>query len=417
MNEGFFSLISAPTGGSSSRELVPECGACGLWKGCKSPRMAIDGEGRQEILVVGEAPGRNEDEWGQPFVGDSGRLLDSELRRLDIDLRRDCWITNSAICRPTDKAHRNRTPTDKEVGYCRPNVINAIRKLKPTTIVLLGKCAVQSVIGWVWRENVGPISRWIGWTIPDRKTNAWLCPSWHPSFILHEIDARGSGGENPVVRMMWRNQLKAAFSLEGRPWPDPPPDPARRVVICRDIDKAATFLRGCIEDGGPISFDFETNMKKPDSPAARIHSCAVCLCGKTTMAYPWQGEAIKATGELLKANNPKIGYNLKFEERWTRREFGHGVTNWVHDGMEAAHVLDCRPGITGLKFQAFVKLGVGPYDFDAAQYLKSGGGGGYDRNRIFQADLGMILKYCGIDAYLEYKLAEIQREELGLPAL
>src|SRR5688572_528647 len=79
---------------------IPKCGACGLLKGCKSPKMPVSGKGAKGILIIGEAPGRDEDIQGRPFVGATGEKLETTLRKLGVEMRRDCWLTNALICRP-----------------------------------------------------------------------------------------------------------------------------------------------------------------------------------------------------------------------------------------------------------------------------------------------------------------------------
>ena len=169
---GFFTADELSTV-SPVASLIPRCGACGIYRQCKSPKMPVSGQGKQGVLIVGEAPGAVEDEQGKPFVGESGQLLRETLERLDVNVDRDCWVTNSLICRPP----KNRTPTDKEIDYCRPNLINTIEEVQPKTIVLLGAVPVKSLIGWLWREQVGALGRWIGWRIPCQKLNAWICPA------------------------------------------------------------------------------------------------------------------------------------------------------------------------------------------------------------------------------------------------
>ena len=118
-------------------------------------------------------------------------------------------------------------------------------------------------------------------------------------------------------------------------------------------------------------------------------------------------------GELLKSPVPKIGWNLKFEEWWTEAEFGFTVNNWIHDGMEATHVLDNRHNITGLKFQAFVQLGQDNYAKHIEPFLEAEGGN--DLNQIDRIDLPDLLLYCGLDSLFERKISSMQRGRLNLP--
>lgn len=401
MGLGFFAA-DAP-GGRVQVPLLARCGECGLHRLCKSPKMPVAGEGRRKILVVGEAPGETEDEQGKPFIGKAGQLLQRSLSDLQVDLFQDCWVTNSAICRPKD----NELP-EKAIDHCRPNIVKAISELRPRTIILLGKSAVRSVIGWQWKPGVGEMGKWVGWQIPCQKLNAWICPTWHPSYLARQEGSR----DYPVLELWFKRHLKAAFKLEGRPWKEPP-DYAGKVRVEMDPSKAAGALRVFIAFNKPLAFDFETDRLKPDHPDARIISCAVSD-GDTSLAFPWVGEAVTEMQVLLKSAVPKIGWNIKFEERWCRRLFGHGVKNWVWDGMLAAHVLDNRTGITGLDFQAWVQLGQPEWDRDTEvrNYKKSDNSNA--PNRLRECPLPMLLKYNGLDALLEWELAQRQAKQLGV---
>jgi DNA polymerase len=404
MPAGFFSTAElhrkAPVG------VAPRCNKCKLFEQCQSPKMKVSGKGQKRILIIGEAPGKDEDRQGRQFVGLTGQYLSDALQMLGVDMRQDCWLANSLACRPKG----NATPTLLQVGYCRPNIVNLVKELKPEKILLFGAAAVQSLIGWLWKEDVGAIGRWIGWKIPCQRLNAWVCPMWHPSFVMRSDDGWGKKA-NPVRRLIWLRHLKAALKLENRPW-SVVPDWKRQVGVCMDIDKAAQMIPAYWKESTrPVAFDLETNRLKPDHPNARIVSCSLSD-GYGTLAYPWHGEAIRATKEFLFSPVPKIGFSNKFEDRWCRKLFGRGVRNWFWDGMLAAHVLDCRKQICSLKFQSFVNLGQESYDDAVKPFLEGEGGNGV--NRIKEVDLPTLLTYNGLDSLLEHKLAMFQARQLGV---
>lgn len=377
---------------------LPACGACGLWKGCQSPKMPVSGKGERKILIVGEAPGKEEDREGIPWVGASGKLLEKTLLKFGVVMRRDCWLTNAAICRP----EKNQLP-EEAVNHCRPNVVKAVKKLQPEIIIPLGAAAVKSVLGWLWRDDVGSISRWDGSRIPVRSINSWVCPTWHPAALLH-TDYGVSQRENEVRQLFFERHLKATCKLSGRPWPNGPVDPASKVQVVLDTDAVASILRGMTEAGKSVALDYETNMLKPDSDRAEIVSCAVSD-GETTIAYPWHGAAVKATGRLLRSGVGLIASNMKFEQRWSIKAFGVPGT-WVWDTMLAAHILDCRREVSGLKFQAFATLGVDAWDEGVSSFLRAKWPN--EPNRIREAPLTKLLLYNGLDALLEWELAQVQ---------
>lgn len=403
MSNGFFKTSKLLTVGQPAFA-VPKCGQCGLYKTCRSPKMKVSGKGQRKILIVGEAPGREEDERGKPFVGPSGRFLEAALARAGIDMRRDCWITNSLICRPPS----NATPTDYQLAYCRPNLTRTIRELKPIAIATFGDRALRTVLDGLWRDETGQLGRWVGWSIPTRPMNAWVLPTWHPAYLLRQND--------PATNLWFDKHLGNLAKIDNPPWAGDPPDYQSQIDVVLDTNEAALRIRQNLLLGDfPAAFDYETTMLKPEGDGAEIVCCSICWGGRKTIAYPWSGAAIEATKEFLRSPCPKIASNLKFEERWTQRMLGIRVRNWAFDTMQAAHVLDNRPGITSIKFQAFVRLGVPIYDQHIKRFLISDGT--MKRNRVKDVHIKDLLMYCGLDSLLEYKVAEIQMKELGYAEL
>jgi len=421
--KGFFSSAALTT--SVALPLVPQCGSCGLYKTCQSPKMPVTGKGRKKILVLAEGPGKDEDSQGIQLCGASGQHLEKALAKFGIDMRRDCWLSNSIICRATNAAGSNRAPTEKEIGFCRPNLTKALQELRPRTIICLGECAVQSLIQPIFDDGGGyAIGRWAGWDIPCQKLNAWVCPTWHPAYLLREA--------SPTLQLLWEGHLRKAADHafgstdpvlgdiknlvdeacgeDGRPWKEPPDWPKSVDIILGDKEAAERIMLMTEVNDGALAFDYESTSLKPDSKDVGIFCCSISD-GKKAIAYPWQGKAIRATESFLRSNVPKIGANVKFESRWTMAKLKIRVRNWWWDTMIAAHILDCRSGITGLKMQAYCNLGQGTYNSRVDSFLKAEGSN--SRNRIGQADLNDVLRYCGLDSLLEYKLAMKQRKQMG----
>lgn len=121
---------------------VAACNACGL---CKQRKQAVVGVGAHDApwLFVGEGPGADEDQQGEPFVGQAGKLLDAMLHAAGLQRGRDVYIANVVKCRPPG----NRTPTIDEVSACAPFLDRQIDLIKPKLIVALGKTAVTRLTG------------------------------------------------------------------------------------------------------------------------------------------------------------------------------------------------------------------------------------------------------------------------------
>jgi uracil-DNA glycosylase len=126
-------------------ELAAEIRVCTKCPLCESRTLAVPGDGpaRAKVMIIGEAPGREEDESGHPFVGATGRFLDHVLEGTGID-RRDFFITNTVKCRPP----KNRTPRKLEVETCTSNYLfEQIALVNPRLIVLLGLVAAKKMLG------------------------------------------------------------------------------------------------------------------------------------------------------------------------------------------------------------------------------------------------------------------------------
>jgi uracil-DNA glycosylase len=121
---------------------VAACNACGL---CKQRKQAVFGVGAQSAtwLLVGEGPGAEEDQQGEPFVGQAGKLLDAMLTAMKLQRGREVYIANVVKCRPPG----NRTPSTDEALACAPFLDRQIALIKPKLIVALGKTAVMRLTG------------------------------------------------------------------------------------------------------------------------------------------------------------------------------------------------------------------------------------------------------------------------------
>lgn len=400
MPEGFF-LGSTLAQSKPPPSLVAKCGACGLYKDCQSPKMPPSGKGKRKILVVGSFPGEEEDRRGSHLVGKANQHFRGLLRKHGVDPDKDCVHTNALICR-TDG---DKPPTTKQIGYCRPNLLKTLQQAKPTTILLLGAAAVESVVGWAWKENVGAIERWVGWNIPHQRLNTWLCPIYHPSFLMKE--------DSKALNVIFDRHLKAALSHEGVPWPDGAPNYRKEVEIILSPTKAAKAIRSITKQGDPSAFDYETNRLKPERRDSQIVCCSISN-GKRTIAYPWNGDAITATREFIRSPIAKIASNMKFEERWTRRLLKTRVKNWMWCTMTGAHVLDHRQSVTSVKFQSLVQLGFEAYDDHIGTFLQ--GKGGQGMNKILsEIDISDLLLYCGVDSLVEWHVAKLQMKQIGKP--
>lgn len=155
---------------------VRGCMACGL---CKTRTQTVFGGGvrRARWMVVGEAPGEQEDKQGKPFVGKSGQLLDSMLKAVGHARDSDVFIANVIKCRPPG----NRDPLPEEVASCSPYLMRQIAAVNPELILVLGRFAAQTLLG-----STTPISALRGRVheidVDGRKVP--VVASYHPAYLL-----------------------------------------------------------------------------------------------------------------------------------------------------------------------------------------------------------------------------------------
>lgn len=143
------------------------CSLCPLWE---SRILAVPGSGPSpaRIMLVGEAPGREEDLQGLPFVGRAGRLLDEALRQAGLERER-IFITSVIKCRPP----KNRKPKKAEIERCRPYLQAQMEILHPKIICLMGNTASQAILG---RQGVASLR---GRILQDR-----FLVTYHPAAVL-----------------------------------------------------------------------------------------------------------------------------------------------------------------------------------------------------------------------------------------
>jgi uracil-DNA glycosylase len=135
------------------------------------------GNPNAKLLIIGEAPGPQENIQGKPFVGKAGQLLDKILQAGSFDPEKDVYITNSVFrLPPGDDGKAFRKPSDQEIEYYRPYVLEIVRLMDPRVILLTGNVACQSVL-----KKTGITSLRGHWTQVDGR---WIMPIFHPSYLL-----------------------------------------------------------------------------------------------------------------------------------------------------------------------------------------------------------------------------------------
>jgi len=181
------------------RDAVAQCRACKL---CEQRTQTVFGVGnmRAHWMIVGEAPGEQEDRRGEPFVGAAGQLLDRMLHALGLtrspaEPGRQVYIANTLKCRPP----RNRNPDPEELAMCQPFLRRQIELVQPRIILAMGRFAVQSLL--VSNEAIGRLRQ-----RPHRFNDVPLVVTYHPAYLLR----------NPADKARaWADLCLAASVVQG----------------------------------------------------------------------------------------------------------------------------------------------------------------------------------------------------------
>lgn len=164
-----------PQGWIELKQAVPACTACGLHKGRAQTVFGV-GDENADWLLVGEAPGAEEDRLGEPFVGQAGRLLDNMLAAIELRRGDNVYIANVLKCRPPG----NRNPEPDEVAKCTPFLLKQIALIQPKLIVAMGRFAAQTLLNTdaTIASLRGRLHAYAG--VP-------LVVTYHPAYLLRNL--------------------------------------------------------------------------------------------------------------------------------------------------------------------------------------------------------------------------------------
>ena len=314
-----------------------------------------------EIVVIGEAPGEEEDSLGRPFIGKSGKLLRVILE--EVNLGKGVYITNVCKCHPGG----NRTPTLVERRTCSAFLQSELQQISPKYIVLLGATAIAAFAG-ARSVRVGEYRNKQNWI--DEQTGAILIATYHPAAALR----------TPALNYSIVDDLSRIKSKEFIQ-----PEQVKITVV--DQVKEAMIPK-------IMAFDLETTGINPFAPGEIL---CVAWSGKDNISYVtqnWQSFA-----KAIKKKKPNlIGHNVKFDLLWLRK-FGLKWTHPVFDTMVEAHLCDENLPSKGLKYLASIHTGYGDYAKGVLDARSKG--------EIKSLDTDTLLRYCAHDAAATWRLHQV----------
>ena len=294
-----------------------------------------------QVVLIGEAPGANEDRRGIPFIGESGQILRTELKRHG--LIHKTYITNLVKCRPPN----NRTPTAAEIKACKPYLEKELSTLCPQVVVTAGVPATKTLF-----RGKAKIGQFHGEIIETDKHPFIGFPIFHPAYTLRD-PSKLPAFKDDIARLA--RLLEGGLRDDTVTW---------TVVRKGNLDQFIAEF----EEAEEFAFDCETSGLFPFDPAGYVTAIAIALEERTWvipghMHPDYQqfshspfahGNALKLLMQLLfyiarRDHKRTYAQNGKFDNKWMRIQFG-GSFRLTFDTMLAHHLLDENLGhdLTGM---------------------------------------------------------------------
>lgn len=277
--------------GDPRKRCIEKCPRINLDIG--SPRLWGEGPKHAKIMLVGEAPGQEEDIEGHPFIGSSGQLLDDLFLELDIN-RKDVYITNAVKCATPVE---NKKPGKKDITSCRPHLLKEIEKVKPNVVGCLGAVALEAVLK---RTGITKLQNNVFYS---KELNVKVIPVLHPAYILRNPSAYSSLKKGmELIKRESKQKEKVEVATTKTKHID--------ASTSKKIDKVLTKL----EKVDAFTFDLETTSLNPLE--AKIILIALSWQIGLGVTIKWKALSTDQKTRLQKiflSKKEKSGHNIKFD--------------------------------------------------------------------------------------------------------
>jgi len=351
------------------------CYDCGLHVNCKN-QVFPRGTFYPLIYVIGEAPGVEEDEQGKPFVGASGKYMNSVMGDLELGEGK-CRIFNMVRCRPEG----NRNPTDDEISACSKYLIADIKKTLPEVIVTVGAVSTKYILGAKY-TSITKVRGQV-YKVEIGGKEFLVVPTFHPSFVLRK------GGKGEVANQFhsdFKKALEVANNLdigidnnEDNVEVDKDADLYNKeTVLIKNSRDLEDFIGSYANETIKMSFDYETNSRLPLAEDSKVVGVGLAFSKdvggyivRESLDYKMDdAEWHKIVGRLVELLDEYtvIVHNMPFEIPFTVKEFGYYLTN-IEDTLVKSRLLSGGDGGDGLVNQCMERLGYPKWDVVVHNYV------------------------------------------------
>ena len=400
---GFFTKAQIPINNQINKAT---CSRCGLEHKCRTPKIQPSGKGDKGIYILLDAPSTADDIKGAHLSGESGKYLISVLRQLDINIFRDCIVDYAVKCRPP-----KGNVTALHIDACRSKLWDNLEQYKPKVVIILGTTGLEMFLKPRWKGVVGDINMWRGFIIPDRSVKAWVCPTFSNKFVLQQHS------KHPVLDKIFIDDLRDAIQHWETPYPNYVEETSQIKIINDEESQIAwmsSLYEASLKNQIICALDYETTGIKPHAPGHEIACVSLAYKEDEAVSMWYPTLSIKSRRWLKKILTSKrilkVAHNMKYEISWTKNVAGYVLDPVAFCTMQAAHIIDNRPKITGLKFQTYVNFGLMGYEDVIKPFLESDGGGN-SFNTVFKAPRMELQLYNGVDSLVQLRLMYEQLKE------
>ena len=258
-----------------------------------SPKLRGEGPKKAKIMLVGEAPGQDEDLEGRPFVGSSGQLLDDIFSEIRLD-REDVYITNAVKCATPVE---NKKPGKKDITACRPHLLKEIEEIKPNVVGCLGAVALEAVLK---RTGITKLQNNVFYS---KELDVKVIPVLHPAYILRNPSAYSSLQKGmELIKSESKKKEKVDVAT------------TKTKHIDADTPKKIDKVLAQLEKVEAFTFDLETTSLNPIE--AKIILIALSWQGGLGITIKWKSLSKKQKHrlqEIFLSKKEKAGHNLKFD--------------------------------------------------------------------------------------------------------